>query len=160
MVELHEDLYNKRQTTARIFQLARKFSGDLDNVYTMINGGTVPLSALTLIEYFDLVKNIPYKRDIAPVEIVSRPVIIFENYLLGIGRDCKKAAVLIGSYLEKKRFLWRLAVISTRPDKKIHHVFPQADIHANGNYLNLDATYSSMKPFQKKQATAIEYIYP
>ena len=157
---LQEPLTDKAQTVQRIFELARQFSGDLDTVYAQLNSQTVPLSALTLIEYFDMVRRIPYRRDDEPVEVVARPRVILQNFLHGIGKDCKKAAVLIGAYLENKRVPWRLAVVSTRPDKEMHHIFPQGDIYLTGDFVNLDATYSYMKPFSVKHVTDAEIYEP
>jgi hypothetical protein len=160
MQVIEEPLRDKRQTVNRIFELSRRFSGDLDRVFVRINGGDYPAASLTLAEYFDFVKSIPYRRDREPVEIVARPRIIFTNYLSGIGKDCKKSAVLVGAYLEKKHVPWRLAVISTRRDREMHHIFPQADVYFSGDFLNIDATYSNMHLFSPKNVTAVEYYVP
>ena len=151
-----EELFNKRQTVQRIFDLVRSFKGDLNNVYIQAGNETLPVSRLSLAEFFDLVRSIPYKRDSEPVEVVARRKIIFKNYLSGLGKDCKKAAILIGSYLEIKKVPWRLATVSTRPDRKIHHIFPQANF--GSGFVNLDATYGNMRPFDLKRVTKVEYF--
>ena len=151
-----EPLRNKKQTVDRIFFLSDAYSGDLDNFFVRFHGQDIPVSSLTLSEYFDFVKNIPYRRDIEPVEVVARPKIIFSNYIQGVGKDCKKAAVLMGAYLNRKKIPWRLVVVSTRPDKELHHIFPQGDVYLNGDFLNLDCTYSYMRPFTVKTVTKAE----
>jgi hypothetical protein len=156
MPEIKEPLYNKKQTIKKIYWLAEKFKNDLDKVYDITDGKNVPVSKIPFIDFYNIVKNIPYKRDTDPVEVVARPRIIFENYQRGIGKDCKKAAVLFGAWFNKNGIAWRLVTVSTRPDKKIHHIFTQADIAGSGDFLNVDGTYSYMKPFQKKLVTKYE----
>lgn len=156
MAVLEEPLKNKEQTISRIFQLTKQFCFDLNEMFIDIGAGqNIAASDLNLSEYFDFVKNIPYRRDSEPVEVVARPAIIFERYLSGIGKDCKKAAVLMGSYFVLKNIPWRLVVVSTRPDKQPHHIFNQARLNGNP-WINLDATYSNMQPGQSKRVTHAE----
>ena len=157
---IQEPLNNKKQSIDKIFYLASRYASDLDSIYVNGSNGLTNLSSLTLEEYFDVVRKMPYQRDEEPIEIVARPKIIFERYLNGTGRDCKKAAVIIGAYCNKNGIPWRVAVVSTRPDKKIHHIFPQADLNGNGQYVNLDATYSNMRIAQPKDVTKVEYYRP
>ena len=158
MPVISENLYDKKQTIKRMFEICRKYHGDLNDIFISYRGKNIALSDLPLQDFFNFVKSIPFLRDDDPVEIVARPKIIIENYLSGIGKDCKKAAVLIGSYLEAKKIPWRLATISTNKNKQIHHIFPQADFYNNGEYLNLDATYNYMKMFGEKEVTRVEYF--
>lgn len=160
---IEERLFDKEQTGRRMYGLISRYAGDISRTYIKKNGRLVPLSSLPLIDYYNVVKNLPYKRDIKPVEVVARPRILLQGDFSGL--DCKKKAVLIGSWLHKngKRKIpgfrgWRLISVSTRPDKKIHHVFPQVNI--SGKWLNLDATYSDYKPFQKKVVTRAEVLRP
>jgi hypothetical protein len=101
----------------------------------------------SLQQFFNHVRAIPYKEDGLSAEVVSRP-----KYLLGNnfpeGIDCKKKAVLIGSWLNAHNIPWRLVAVSERKDKKIHHVFNQAQIQ--GEWKNIDATYPSYKLFESK----------
>lgn len=153
---IREPLKDKAQTVNRIFQLAKKFSGDLDSIYINKGGRPFPVSDLSLVDFYKFVKSIPYQRDEKPIEIVARPKIIIDRYLEGEGRDCKKAAVLMGAYFERHDIPWRIATVSTRSDKKIHHVFPQVKI--NGQFLNADATYPDMKLFEEKTVSKVEYF--
>jgi len=106
----------------------------------------------TLSEFYNHVKNIPYKED-ESAEIVGRPKYLFDFPAL----DCKKKAVLIGSWLEAHGIPWRLIAVSERPDRQIHHVFNQAWI--NNNWRNIDATYSDYKLFEAKpEVTAAEEL--
>lgn len=158
MRELTETLYDKEQTIERIFQLARQFCNDLQRAYSERYGGLIPLSSLSFRDFYDVVKSLPYRRDVSPVEIVARPRIVLSLSKSGQGRDCKKAAVLIGAYCECNGLKWRLATVSTRPDKKIHHIFPQVFI--GGEYINADATYQNMKIGERKKVTKVQYFEP
>lgn len=156
MPEISEPLTDKRQTVKRIFWLADKFKNDLDDIYTVIHGKRIPVSSLSLREFYDFVKSLPYKRDVEPVEIVARPSLIIERVLNGFGKDCKKASVLLGAYCNISGIKWRLACISTRPDCQVHHVFNQ--VYMIGGYHNCDATYPYMSIFEPKYVTKAEYF--
>jgi len=154
MVKLTENLYDKNQTGNRIKELCRKFSGDLDCIYLSKDGEEIPLSELPLQDFFKFVKNIPYKMDKKPVEIVARPYYILKNK--SQGADCKKKSILMGAWLERHNIPYRFIASSKRPDKMVHHVFPQGKI--NGKYINLDATYPEYQPGEKKKVTYAEIL--
>jgi hypothetical protein len=111
-------------------------------------------SDLSLQEFFNLVKDIPYRRDPRPVEVVARPYYLFKHRNLGI--DCKKKTIAMASYLKANGIPYRLIGSSNRPDRKIHHIFPQALI--DGEFKNVDATYSQYRLFQAKNVTAWEEL--
>lgn len=149
MISFHT-LNSKDQTGAEMYRLIDQYSGDLDRI--QLNGK--PLSSLKLFEFFNLVKNIPYRKDIPAIEVVSRPEKIIRNRCNGM--DCKKKSILIASYLKNRGIPFRLIASSKRPDKRIHHVFPQAEL--SGIWYNLDATYKHYKPLELKQLTAAEVL--
>jgi hypothetical protein len=160
---IEERLYSKDQTGRKMYGLIQKYSGDLRNTYIRKNGRLVSLASLPLLDYYNVVRKMPYLRDKKPVETIARPRLLLNGEFSGV--DCKKKAILIGSWLRLngRRSIpgfqgWRLISVSTRPDKKIHHVFPQVKI--GGEWLNLDATYSDYKPFQKKLVTKAEVLKP
>jgi len=152
--ETVEPLEDKAQTAAAMKFLVRRFSKDLDHVYVQKNRKMVPVSSLTLEEYFSVVKDIPYRMDKKPVEVVARPRITFENRSLGA--DCKKKGIAMAAYCQRKRIPWRFVGSSRRPDKRIHHVFTQAMI--SGRWQNIDATYPHYRPYQHKEVTAAEIL--
>lgn len=149
MVKLCE-LNSKDQTGAEMYRLIDNYSDDLNKI--KINGK--PLSSLNLLEYFNFVKNIPYRKDIKAIEVVSRPSKIIENKSHGM--DCKKKAILISSYLKQRGIPYRLIASSKRKDKRIHHVFPQMNI--SGDWVNMDATYRHYKPMTVKELTAAQIL--
>jgi len=147
-------LTDKAQTGRKMHMIVRRFADDLDRIKVMRRGRQVALSGLSLPEFFDFVRKIKYKRDDAPVELIARPL-----YIMGMtnkGIDCKKKNILISAYLRKKKIPYRMLAVSTRPDKKVHHVFPQGEF--SGQWLNLDATYSNYQPFAEKKVSYAEVL--
>lgn len=137
-----------------MYYLINKYFRDIDKFKVKVNGVLKPLSQLTLGQFFNFVKNIPYKKDIKPIEIISRPEYLIKNRKKGL--DCKKKAILICSYLKNYRLPFRLASSSKLISGRIHHVFPQMQLQ--GNWQNLDATYNYYKPFEKKTVTNFEVL--
>lgn len=146
-----ETLRDKAQTARNMYRFIDRYFHDLDTIKT--SDGR-PLSKLSLKEFFDLVRLIPYRQDNKPIEVIARPKHILT--FSGNGMDCKKKAILISSYLKRNRIPYRLVGSSRKPSGKIHHVFPQAFIA--GQWENLDATYSNYRPFAVKRVTAWEVL--
>lgn len=149
MIEQREPLFNKEQTAKAIKNLVKNYSGDLSEVFVTNGKQNTRLTDLTLLQFFNFVKNIPYRQDPKPVEVISRPEHILRFRALGM--DCKKKTILVASYLTEKNIPVRYIGMSNRPDGMVHHIFPQGLI--NGQWMNLDATYKHYKPFEVKQAT-------
>lgn len=149
MISFHA-LDSKDQTGSEMYRLIDQYSGDLNKI--QYNGNS--LQSLPLFKYFDFVKNIPYRKDITAIEVVSRPEKIIRNRCNGM--DCKKKSILIASYLKNRGIPFRLIASSKRPDKRIHHVFPQAQL--SGIWYNLDATYNHYKPLELKELTKAEVL--
>lgn len=120
---------------ASVARMAKTYAADLDTIKT---ASGVPVSSLSLPEFFKWVRGLgEYRRDAAARQITARPKRIVE--LAGrTGKDCKKSAVLIGSYCEVNKIPWRLVTMSARPDRQHHHIFPQ--VLADGAWINHDAT--------------------
>ena len=104
---------------------------------------------MTLGQYFNFVKDLPYLADPKNIEFLSRP----GASLLGSAkyRDCDDKAILIGSYLILKKIPFRFIAVSTNPAKKIHHVLVEAQI--KNCRLFIDATYPKNKLFELKRYT-------
>jgi len=105
----------------------------------------------SLIEFFDIVRKIPYFED-KGLEIIQTP-----DLTLSFNRgDCKKKSVLMGSYFNMKKIPFRLVTMSETADKIPHHVFTQ--FFDNGLWINADATYSKNRIGESKYGTKF-YIY-
>jgi len=149
-----QPLHDRKQTSDEIKRLVRTFCADLDNINISVRGRLIPLSSLSFDSYFNYVKDLPYRRDKAPIEQIGRPSWIMEKKR-GIA-DCKKKAILICSWLQLQRIPWRLVGSSNRKDRQIHHIFPQAK--SGGAWINVDATYSDYRIGEPKTVTAREYL--
>lgn len=149
-----EELTSKDQTGKEMHRMINAYSNDIKQVMVSNGEKTLPMSDLSINEAFDLIKNLPYKVDTAPIEVVSRPSILIENSSNGL--DCKKKSILMCSYLKENGIPYRLIASSQRPDGSIHHVFPQ--MYYDGKWCNMDATYSDNKIFDKKLVTNSEVL--
>jgi|WetSurMetagenome_2_1015567.scaffolds.fasta_scaffold05025_5 hypothetical protein len=150
MIETTEPLLNKEQTASRIKELVKKYASDL-KIITIREYDTT-LDQLTLEDYFDFVKNIPYRKDTAPIEVISRPYYICQYKYLGM--DCKKKAVLMAAWCACNHIKYRFIGSSKRPDKKVHHIYVQALL--DGQWENIDATYDYYSLYDPKTETYSE----
>lgn len=152
-----EPLADKSQTASRIKSLVKRYYTDLDSAVVSgisLSGDSVPLSSLPLSDYFNFVRKIPYRRDVKPIEVIARPkhILTYRN----LGMDCKKKAILMGSYFQSHGIPYRFIGSSQREDRKVHHIFPQ--IKQNGKWLNADATYSDYRLYEPKRLTYCEVL--
>ena len=150
MIRNQEPLKNRLQTARRIKHLIEQYYTDLRLAFVQDGNRLLPLADLTLDQYFNFVKNIPYRKDKQPFEIVARPYYIIKHRALGM--DCKKKAVAVGAYLRMKNFKYRAIGSSNRPDKKIHHIYMQLFDPKKKEWKNVDATYNFYKLFEPKTA--------
>lgn len=138
-------LWDKSQTARAMYGLVRAFASDLGS-----------MAKLSLPDFFDRVRRMPYLRDVKGREVVARPALIFKEFP---AIDCKKKAILIASYLQLNAIPWRFVASSVRKDRRVHHVFAQAQI--NGEWRNVDPTYSHFKLFEPKRGlTKLEVLQP
>lgn len=132
-----QDLDSRTQTGTSIYESAKYFK-DLG-----------PYLDTSLQQFFNFVREIPYLEDNNDIEITSRPKFLLQRRYKIKGLDCKKKATLIGAWLNAHGIPWRLAAISERPDKVIHHVFVQAKI--DGEYKSIDPTFPEFTLFEPKE---------
>ena len=154
MIYSSQRLFDKIETANKMHYLIKKYYKDLRNFRIVKNGKRIPLLSLTIKEFFNFVRKIPYRQDKKPVEVVARPNHILKTRCLGM--DCKKKSVLVASYLKNKKIPYRLIGSSIKKNRRIHHIFPQANM--SGEWENLDATYKHYQPFQPKEVTAYELL--
>lgn len=154
MIQARERLYNKEQTAKMMHGLVNKFCRDLSKFKIKTKTGFKTLNNLEMKEFFDFVRNIPYRMDNSPIEVISRPSHIIK--LKGEGMDCKKKSILIGCYLKCNNIPYRFIASSNKPNKKIHHIFPQ--VLLGGEWKNLDATYEHYLMFEPKRVTKTEVV--
>lgn len=146
-----EPLHDKAQTASEIKRLIDNYYSDL---YTINSRGS-SVASLSLVDFFNLVKQIPYKKDTSPVEVIGRPKIIAGMIQNGI--DCKKKSVLCGSYAKCNAIDFRAVGSSKRKDKRIHHIY--IEIKIKGKYVPYDATYDFYKPFENKSGLTNKEVF-
>lgn len=146
-------LTDKQQTGTEMARLVREYAQDLQLVR---NVQGVPLSDLSLPQFFNFVRQIQYKQDREGVEIVTRPWhSLTTSWRHGL--DCKKKAILIASWLQLHGVPWRFTAVSSRTNGEIHHVIVEA--WQGGRWIEIDATYPQnslgvSKPWTAKESLA------
>lgn len=131
-----QDLSNYSQTVERIAWMIENYYDDI----AMINDKS-PAA------FYNYIKNFPYRRDPRGNEVVARPKHIL-NLMGKYGRDCKKCSIIVGSWAKYNGYPYRITVVSSRVNRKPHHVF--SEVLFDGEWLNMDCTYSTMKFNDKK----------
>lgn len=122
------ELQGPEQTAAEMARLAVTYSGDLGE-----------LAKKPLIDFFRIVRELPYRRDPAGVETISRPALLLRKDYPW--RDCDDKAILIAAWLVANgRPFAFYAFSELAGGRPLHHVCA-ATRDAAGNVLPLDATY-------------------
>jgi hypothetical protein len=137
-------LRNVEQTGAEMERLVRTYScdvADLDN--------------LNIFKMFRYVANLKYIADPMGIELVQRPK--FVRSKKARFRDCDDKSILLGAWLYRRKIPFRFIAVSTKPNKKLHHVLIECRFK-NGSKKYLDATYPQNKIFQHKPFTNRQYI--
>jgi hypothetical protein len=146
-------LKDKRQTGKAMYDICYEYKNDLAFIFVKRPGKTMlPLSKFTLGQYYDFCRNIPYKIDKRPVEVIGRPLRIVQMGKL----DCKKKAIMIGCYASLKKIPFRFVASSSRPSREIHHVYPELLI--DDEWVSYDATYPGYYAGMPKRTTAKELL--
>jgi len=126
------ELKSPEQTAAEMARLAVQYSGDLGE-----------LAKMPLLSFFRHVQALPYRRDPAGVETVSRPRLLLQkNYPW---RDCDDKAILMASWCvcNARPFAF-YATSELAGGRPLHHVFCVTK-DAAGVLLPLDSTYAKNK---------------
>lgn len=137
-------LKNVEQTLAQMKRLSIQYAGDV-----------APYATMSIQEFYDKVKNIPYRFDLDKngrlVEILQRPLYTLNGR--GFGGDCDDKAICMGAWAYLNGLPFRFKAVGKRLNGNLHHVYPE--IYMNGEWLVCDATYNhntlgySMYPYQK-----------
>lgn len=93
-----------------------------------------------LIDFYLFVCALPYVNDPVGAETVSRPAYTLQRDYTP--RDCDDKSVLLASWCHGNGLKKRFVSTSTRPDKRLCHVFVQLE-----NGLLLDSTYPKFKDY-------------
>lgn len=125
-----ETLRDRIQSGSNMERIVKTFSEDIE-----------PLDSMSLMEFFNFVRKIPYCED-GEIELLDRPKNLL-NPELWPGLDCKKKAILIASYLQKRGLKWSFVAVCEKLGADIHHVYC---LLKNGKkFFPLDATFENAK---------------
>lgn len=154
MIQERRALFNKSQTAKEMYGLINRYHKDLRRYKLKVGKKVVPIKNLTIRQFFDFVRKIPYRVDTKPTEVIARPKHIMKHRYMGM--DCKKKSILMGSFLRLKGVPFYLGGSSRKKDGRIHHVFARGKV--NGTYRNIDPTYNFNIPFDRKRVTNFEIL--
>jgi hypothetical protein len=97
-----------------------------------------PYAHLSLMQVFDLIKNLPYRPDPVDIETLMRPS--YTMTMRGTGGDCDCKALALASYARLHGIPYRFVAIRRPGRKNLHHV--AVELYINNRWLFADPTYS------------------
>jgi len=116
-----------------------------------------PYASLSLVEIFDLIKNIPYRPDPDTAEVLMRPY--FTMNMLGYGGDCDDKSIALASYCRLHSIPYRFVAVRSASKKVLHHVYLQCYItnEYGSCWINLDPTYNFNR-FGRERKKYAQYV--
>jgi hypothetical protein len=94
---------------------------------------------LSPLEYYDVLRRIPYNRDPDQTEWLQRPYFTLRGDTPG--GDCDDKAICGGAYAVLCGYPFRFVAMGRYADKPLHHV--ATDMLINGEWTHFDPTYTS-----------------
>ena len=119
-------LNNVHETGKKMVFLVKNYARDIGDLVNM-----------SIYQFFDFVKNLPYMPDHPKAEIVHRPGYTITNSVKF--RDCDDKMVLFGSYLYLKNIVFRFVACSQAENYHLSHVLIEAIL--GGVLTKIDPTY-------------------
>ena len=117
-----------------------------------------PYASLSLIEVYNLIKNIPFRPDPDDAEVLMRPMYTMNS--LGYGGDCDDKAIALASYCRLFYIPYRFVAVRDASKKMLHHVYLECYItnrYAKG-WIVLDPTYNFNR-FGRERKKYAEYVF-
>jgi transglutaminase-like putative cysteine protease len=115
-------------TTGRLMRrIAISFASDV-----------VPYLTLSPLQFYERVRDIPYREDPNQLEFLQRPAITLSGR--GPGGDCDDKAIALASYYFLNGVRFRFVAGSRKVNGPLHHVWVR--VYIEGRWSNLDATYA------------------
>ena len=103
-------------------------------------GDVAPYASMSLSEFYDHVKRIPYKFDLINgklAEVVKRPYYTLNQ--IGLGGDCDDKAIVMGAWAKLNGIPYRFKAVGKKLNGNLHHVYPE--LLLSGQWTACDATY-------------------
>ena len=126
MTYTENDLTSLRQTGGTMRRLASEYRDDMAAHATK-----------SVLEVYEVVKNIPYRTDPKGLEFVMRP-----RYTLngeGQGGDCDDKCVCMMAWCNLNGVPFRVLAVGLDVRQPLHHVVLECKIE--GKWIHVDATY-------------------
>ena len=120
-------LKNVRYTGRLMKRLSLRYRNDV-----------APFLHLSLAQFYNYVKKIPYTPDPKGNEYLQRPYHTLARN--GGGGDCDDKSILLGAYLANYRIPFRFVAVGKSKTRPFHHVITEAYI--NKQWVHLDPTYT------------------
>ena len=112
-----------------------------------------PYAHLSLLQVYEIIKNLPYRPDPLCTETLMRPSHTMN--MRGTGGDCDDKAIAMASYARLFNIPYRFLAIRRYGRKSLHHV--AVELYTNNEWLFLDPTYS-FNSFGRKRDEAERLI--
>jgi len=93
---------------------------------------------LSFIEFYNLIKNIPYKEDPKKQEFLQRPYYTLTGR--GKGGDCDDKCICIGAYCAMAEIPFRFVACGALDNGRLHHVI--VEVLIDNQWVHVDPTYA------------------
>lgn len=98
---------------------------------------------LSFMQFYDLIKNLPYKNDPKKQEFLQRPYYTLTQR--GQGGDCDDKCICIGAYCAIAKFPFRFVACGKMENGRLHHVITEVLMDNDKgvkSWIHVDATYA------------------
>ena len=126
------------QTVTEMDRLSKQYLKDL-----------IPYAGLNLIQFYYLLKNIPFKSDPKDNEFLQRPAATL--YGLSKYGDCDDKSIVLKSFCFLKNIPARFCAVSNFFHRRLHHIY--IEVLLCDEWKPLDPTYHSNKLFKERPFT-------
>lgn len=123
------------RTVSEMYRLAHEYTKDVRNLHLK-----------SLDEVWQLVRRVPYRRDVeaeecgGAVECLKRP-----GLTLMLGGDCDDKTILAGAALNLLGVTWRIVTVSFNGDGEMSHTY--LEVNLGDGWLPFDPTTGNLPMF-------------
>jgi hypothetical protein len=98
----------------------------------------LPYNSCSLLQIFDIIKNLPFRPDPVLTETLMRPAHTMN--MRGSGGDCDDKSIALASWARLFNIPYRFIAIRRPGRKSLHHV--AVELYTHNEWLFCDPTYS------------------
>lgn len=133
MIRIERNLIGAKQTGKLMHRMINLYYRDM-----------APWASLSYPEFFEVMKNIPFKEDPPNIELIKRPFYTMKR--IGPGGDCDDKTIAVCSWAKLSQIPYKIVGVGNRKpgqSKKsrilLSHVYPE--LYIGGKWIPFDATY-------------------